>query len=79
MNINIYPQIIEVKKSDSVVLRNTNSKNEYYVTLINKENITYNKSNGFKYDTIPHIKTVIKCKECKEESYGFFIKKNKKE
>ena len=78
MSINIYSQTVDVKKSDSIVLRKANSKNEYYVILFNKENIKYNKSNGFKYDTIPHIKTVIKCKECKEESYGFLIKKIKK-
>lgn len=75
--INIYSQILEIKKNDSILLRKSDNKNEYYITLFNKENIRYNKINGFKYDTIPHIGTVIKCNECRVESYGFLIRKIK--
>ena len=76
-NIHIYSQLLEVKKNDSTLLRKSDKKNEYYITLFNKENIKYNKRNGFKYDTIPHIGTVIKCNECKVESYGFLVRKIK--
>ncbi|WP_312089799.1 hypothetical protein [Chryseobacterium sp.] len=76
-SINIYSQIVEIKKNDSILLRKSDNKNEYYITLFNKENIKYNKINGFKYDTIPNIGTVIKCNECRVESYGFLIRKIK--
>lgn len=73
----VYCQVIEIKKNDSIVLKRANSKNQYYLTVFNKENIGYNKINGFKYDTIQHIGTIIKCEKCKDESYNFLIEKNR--
>ena len=46
-------------------------KNEYTLTLYHKENISYNKKNGYKYYTIAGGKKY--CDKCKKEKYTFNI------
>lgn len=71
-------QVIKIEKRDSILLKKGNTNNEYHITLFNRDNIKYNKINGYKYDTIPYIDTIIKCEQCKKESYSFLVKKIKK-
>lgn len=73
----VYSQVVVIDKNDSISLKTTTNKSQYYLTIFNKENIKFNKKNGFKYDTIPHIGTVVKCESCEDESYSFLIEKSR--
>ncbi len=83
-NSSAFSQIIRIGTSDSVKLIKqeelkedglTFYKNEYSLTIYNKENINFNKKNDYK----PTILAggMKYCEKCKKENYYFNIKKVK--
>ncbi|MFY1046387.1 hypothetical protein [Chryseobacterium sp. GP-SGM7] len=80
----VKPQIVKLQKDDSIKLIKKDElkedgltfyKDEYVLTIYNKDNISFNKKNGYKYKLLAG--GVRYCDKCKKESYGFIIKKIK--
>ena len=79
---NVNAQIIDIKPNDSIKLTKQKElkednlifyKNEFSLIIYNKENIKYNKKNGFTYKTFAGGKKY--CDKCKKEEYIFNLEK----
>lgn len=75
-------QVVKLTERDSIILVKKEElhegglifyKDEYSLTLFNRDNAHYNKKNGYEHKTLPDGRRY--CEKCKKEYYVFFIKK----